>query len=311
MKKKKALLALIMAATVVLVGGLAAMALQYFSQAVIGSDAGGDLSIDYYVTEAKEDEKAEERQSSQNVFQWLIDKLAEDKEKTVIVVPTEEVSGEQTISGMSQNRQDKETDEEMPEVTAPIENPALAPQKNDKKPDVSEDEEPDQEASVQDSNNETDKPNKDEPKETQNEDQKLVTISIRCDTAVEKGMNLEAKWAGIVPSSGTILQATTMEFQSGDTVFDVLCRVRDTYKIQVEYSGTNGAQYIEGINNLYEFDGGRWSGWMYCVNDWYPNYGCGQYAVKNGDVIEWNYTCNLGKDLGHQMASDEWMDANE
>ena len=43
-------------------------------------------------------------------------------------------------------------------------------------------------------------------------------------------------------------------------------------------------------DSLYEFDGGRWSGWMYCVNDWYPNYGCGQYAVKNGDVIEWNYT---------------------
>ena len=56
----------------------------------------------------------------------------------------------------------------------------------------------------------------------------------------------------------------------------------------------NGGQYIQGINNLYEFDGGRWSGWMYCVNSWYPNYGCGQYTVKAGDVIEWNYTCDLG-----------------
>lgn len=27
---------------------------------------------------------------------------------------------------------------------------------------------------------------------------------------------------------------------------------------------------------------------MYCVNSWYPNYGCGQYTVSAGDVIEWN-----------------------
>mgnify|MGYP000956617818 CR=1 FL=1 len=139
-----------------------------------------------------------------------------------------------------------------------------------------------------------------------------VFISIRCDTAVDKGMNLDSQWAGIVPSSGTILAKTKVEFQEGDTVFDVLCRIRDTYKIHVSYRGTNGAQYVDGINNLYEFDGGRWSGWMYCVNDWYPNYGCGQYAVKNGDVIEWNYTCNLGRDLGQNwMASDEWMKENE
>ena len=102
----------------------------------------------------------------------------------------------------------------------------------------------------------------------------------------------------IVPASGEILKTTTMTFEQGDTVFDVLCAVRDKYKLHMEYSGAKGNEYIEGINNLYEFDGGRWSGWMYCVNDWYPNYGCGQYVVKSGDVIEWNYTCDLGKDLG-------------
>jgi hypothetical protein len=37
---------------------------------------------------------------------------------------------------------------------------------------------------------------------------------------------------------------------------------------------------------------------MYKVNDWYPNYGCSRYPLKDGDVIEWNYTCNLGRDLG-------------
>ena len=71
--------------------------------------------------------------------------------------------------------------------------------------------------------------------------------------------------------------------------------------------------YVDGINNLFEFDGGRWSGWMYCVNKWYPNYGCGIYYVKPGDVIEWNYTCDLGLDLegGDIFGAQEWKDTHD
>ena len=69
----------------------------------------------------------------------------------------------------------------------------------------------------------------------------------------------------------------------------------------MEYTGSGSNIYIEGINNLYEFDGGRNSGWMYSVNGWYPNYGCGTYKVKENDVIKWNYTCDLGNDLGANM----------
>ena len=56
--------------------------------------------------------------------------------------------------------------------------------------------------------------------------------------------------------------------------------------------------YIEGISNLYEFDCGERSGWMYKVNGWFPNYGCSRYELKNGDKIEWVYTCDLGRDVG-------------
>ena len=113
-----------------------------------------------------------------------------------------------------------------------------------------------------------------------------VTITIRCDTAVNNGMHLESKWAGIVPASGVILPVTTVEVKEGDTVFDVLAFVCEKYKIHMSYrGGTSSGCYVDGINNLYEFDGGRWSGWMYCVNDWYPNYGCGVYFVKPGEVI--------------------------
>ena len=151
-------------------------------------------------------------------------------------------------------------------------------------------------------------PSSQEPSSSAN----TVTMTIRCDTAVANGMHLESKWAGIVPASGVILDTTTFEIKDGDTVLDVLLQARDRYKLHVEYSGTQSGAYVEGINNLYEFDGGRWSGWMYCVNDWYPNYGCGVYYLKAGDVIEWNYTCDLGLDLDAGMeGAEDWKNTHE
>jgi len=142
---------------------------------------------------------------------------------------------------------------------------------------------------------------------------KTVTITIRCDTAVNNGMHLESKWAGIVPASGVILPVTTVEIEDGQTVFDVLAAVCSKYKIHMSYRGGMGSGcYVDGINNLYEFDGGRWSGWMYCVNKWYPNYGCGVYYVKAGDIIEWNYTCDLGLDLegGDVLGGSDWKETH-
>ena len=60
--------------------------------------------------------------------------------------------------------------------------------------------------------------------------------------------------------------------------------------------------YVEGIHNLYEFDCGSGSGWMYRVNGWYPNYGCSRYQLSQGDTVEWRYTCDLGADIGGAYA---------
>lgn len=91
-----------------------------------------------------------------------------------------------------------------------------------------------------------------------------------------------------------------VEFTEGESVHDVLQRVCKDAGIQMESSFTPAynSAYVEGINNLYEFDCGQLSGWMYNVNGWFPNYGCSKYTVQDGDVINWVYTCNLGKDVG-------------
>ena len=142
-----------------------------------------------------------------------------------------------------------------------------------------------------------------------------VTFSIRCDTILANYDELEESLRSpeFVPPDGIILPATVYVLREGDTVFDVLSYVCDKYKIHMSYRGGTGSGcYVEGINNLYEFDGGRWSGWMYCVNDWYPNYGCGVYYVKAGEVIEWNYTCDLGLDLDAGMeGAEDWKKNNE
>lgn len=120
------------------------------------------------------------------------------------------------------------------------------------------------------------------------------TISINCKDILSNMDDLTAGKGKYVPKNGTILTTTSVEFKSGDTVFDVLKRVCSAAGIQLEYldSSTYGTKYIEGINHLYEFDCGQTSGWIYKVNGSYPNYGCSAYKLKDGDSIVWSYTCS-------------------
>ncbi|MBQ1399356.1 MAG: DUF4430 domain-containing protein, partial [Lachnospiraceae bacterium] len=132
------------------------------------------------------------------------------------------------------------------------------------------------------------------------------TIEIVCYTILNNMGNLNPAKVGFVPGNGVILSPTTVTYTPGETVFDVLTRVCATYGIQIEYSWTPmyNSYYIEGINNLYEFDCGHESGWMYKVNGWFPNYGCSSYTVSDGDSITWCFTCNgLGADVGGGYAA--------
>lgn len=133
------------------------------------------------------------------------------------------------------------------------------------------------------------------------------TISVECGSVFDHMDELTAGKADIVPSDGVLLSDTTVTFSEGDTVFDVLKNTLRKEGILFEFETTpvyNGA-YIEGIANLYEFDCGPLSGWMYAVNGSFPNYGCSSYKVKNGDSIDWIYTCDLGRDIGGENAGGQ------
>ena len=128
----------------------------------------------------------------------------------------------------------------------------------------------------------------------------VCTIEIRCDTVVDTTKLENQAVAPYVPADGVILAVTEVEFTPGDSVFDILLKATMDNDIHLEFRDDNlySGKYVEGINYLYTQDGGPLSGWMYKVNDNFPNYGCAAYTVSEGDRIVWVYTCDLGMDVG-------------
>lgn len=131
------------------------------------------------------------------------------------------------------------------------------------------------------------------------------TISISCRTLADNLELLPEEKRSLVPEGGWLLEPTTVTFYEGESVFNVLSRVCKEEKIHLEFSTTPvyNSAYIEGIGNIYEFDAGSLSGWMYQVGGWFPNYGCSRYQLSGGDEIAWVYTCDLGEDVGGSDAA--------
>ncbi|MBQ9375340.1 MAG: DUF4430 domain-containing protein [Ruminococcus sp.] len=142
-------------------------------------------------------------------------------------------------------------------------------------------------------------------------DSQTVFLSIDCKTILENYDKLDdnLKFEKYVPKDGIILKKTEYVLRKGDTVFDILSRAVRHNKIQMEYKGANEtaykSAYIEGINYLYELSCGEGSGWSFLVNGKMTEYGCSQVKLKDGDVVEWKYTCNFGEDL--KQADDKEM----
>jgi hypothetical protein len=142
------------------------------------------------------------------------------------------------------------------------------------------------------------------------EESETVFLSIECDTILNNWDELDdsLKSEKYVPADGFILEKTEYVLRPGDTVFNILDRAVRHNRIHMEciYSYQYSSVYVQGINQLYEFSCGPLSGWMYNVNGTYPQYGCSAYKLKDGDIIQWKYTCDLGRDVG----GDFWNGRN-
>ena len=143
-----------------------------------------------------------------------------------------------------------------------------------------------------------------QPAESQRESlddttQHRCTVSISCGVLLENADQLRRGKRQLVPTDGVILSACEVSFEEGESVFDVTRRLCQEKKIPFEFSlaPVYHTAYIEGIYNLYEFDCGSGSGWVYVVNGALPSVGCSDWKLQNGDTVEWMYTCALGHDV--------------
>lgn len=107
------------------------------------------------------------------------------------------------------------------------------------------------------------------------------------------------KTAKVVITDGrtkTILPQKEMTIKEGDTAWDVTLQALKQAGIQFSTTGSGSGLYVQGINNLYEFDGGPNSGWHIRVDGQLISSSAGAYAVKENQTIHWNYTYDYTKD---------------
>ena len=154
----------------------------------------------------------------------------------------------------------------------------------------------------------TEKPTPVEPKDIEVTEVELkCKLSVSCEMILNNWDKLNPDKHELIPADGIIFPLTEVTFYEGETVFNVLQREMKKNKLHLEFVNTplNNSYYIEGINNIYEYDCGELSGWTFKVNGWFSEYGCSRFLLKDGDVIEWVYTCDLGRDVGDGYFGDK------
>ncbi len=124
-------------------------------------------------------------------------------------------------------------------------------------------------------------------------------FKIRCETILDNIDKLDKAKKEFVPESGVIIERADVDISDETTPFSLLNEICREEKIKVEFSENVGmnTKYVTGINNIYSGDVGEMSGWLYYINGEAANDAANVYKVKDGDLIEWIYTCDMGNDI--------------
>lgn len=156
---------------------------------------------------------------------------------------------------------------------------------------------------IKEHTNETPAESENTPKEPT--DNQTCTLSISCATILNNLEKVKEEKKKIIPPDGIIFPQKKVVFHEGETAFNVLLREMKQNRIHFEFENTPAFNsiYIEGIGNIYEFDAGDLSGWLYKVNGEFLSCSISKYTVKKDDIIEIIYTCNMGADVGGAYAS--------
>ena len=87
------------------------------------------------------------------------------------------------------------------------------------------------------------------------------------------------------------IETTACTMAKGDTAYDLFQKMLKDYGFDYE---VNGNSYVSSVTSpdgvkLEEFDNGAFSGWMYTINDVFPDY-MGDTKLKDGDHMRFFYT---------------------
>ena len=102
----------------------------------------------------------------------------------------------------------------------------------------------------------------------------------------------------VVPEDGVIIARCEVSLPEGATAFDALTAAARKQRVRVDYTGSAYGTYVRGIGYVTEFGFGELSGWMYSVNGKFPDVSVSDRVLESGDMVEFRYTCDLGRDVG-------------
>lgn len=128
---------------------------------------------------------------------------------------------------------------------------------------------------------------------TQSNNIQYCYLTVECKSILKNMDKLAPGHESFVPSNGIIIERKQYEIKENETAFDVLKSVCSEENIALEYTYTPlyKSYYVQGINQLHEFDCGKESGWIYTVNSSFMNVASSNYHVKSSDEIVFSYTC--------------------
>lgn len=130
------------------------------------------------------------------------------------------------------------------------------------------------------------------PQVNGNENEKItVTFSVDCRNAINYGILSQGSFAQVLPADGIILSTSAITVKNGESVMSALKKILKENRINFSISSSG---YVRMISGLSEFDCGAYSGWMYKVNGVLPSVSTKSYPLKDGDKVEFVYTCKMG-----------------
>lgn len=133
--------------------------------------------------------------------------------------------------------------------------------------------------------------------QTTHENGITVSVGAECTAVLPRLGDVDERVnpLSVIPEDGIILPLGEVTLPKGATPFDALVEAARAEKIRVDYTGSFYGVYVRGIGFVYEFGFGSESGWTYRVNGSPPQTSAGAYTLSEGDVVEFVYTCELGK----------------